>query len=774
MTTTMSTVRLLLLEDNPSDAELILATLAEEGVEYVAETVETRVAFLAALDRKNFDLVLSDCALPSFDGLTALKLCREKFPHVPFIFVSGTMGEERAIETLKSGATDYVLKDRLSRLGPAVRRAVAEAEGRGARQEAERSRSEAESLFRTLFDQVAVGVAIAEANGRIVKTNPALQSMLGYGEEALANAELAHITHPEDARTDAEPYRRLCKGEQTSYQIEKRLVRRDGTVFPVRMVVCLIRPNGQAARLSIHLIEDITERKKLEQSFVEAEKMEVVGRLAAGCAHDFNNLLTIINGYTQILLRRVPPEAQTELREILEAGERATALTQRLLAYSRKQAHHPARLDLAALIRGLDNMLQRLVGDQICLEMRLDPEGGYVVADQTQVEQLIMNLVANARDAMPEGGDLIIATECAQPEDSGAGPESVVLSITDTGCGMDAETLRHIFEPFFTTKEVGKGTGLGLWMVHEIVNQSRGSIAVDSEPGRGTSITICWPVAEGTESGLGALAASVRETATAGTGPATILVAEDDEALRELAREILEPEGYRVLTARDGAEALAILERKDEDVHLLITDMTMPNMSGADLSARLARLRPDLKILFVSGLPESAFPATLGSSQTGFLQKPFTFSKLLNSVQQLLAVPVEAGIVVLDDDPAIRSFLGLVLHQSGYRVMEASSSRQAVLHLRQNKVDLLITDVIMPYQDGLETIQAVRKEFPQLRVVAMSGGFGEEYLEVARHLGAQDVIRKPFTADGVVDTIRRILLTSPGEAAGRSEMPAER
>jgi PAS domain S-box-containing protein len=511
-------LRLLLLEDDPADAGLILITLKRAGISHSAVRVDNRDDFVNAIENNGFDLILSDFSLPLFDGMSALEIVRVRNNDTPFIFVSGTIGEEVAIESLKNGATDYVLKQRLSRLVPAVTRALQEAEEQMLSREAERSRSEAESLFRALFDQVTVGVAIADLDGRIARVNPALQAAFGYNENELIGTRLADMTHPEDVAAGGALDEQLRAGSLASYELEKRFVRRDGTVIEGRLLVSLIREHARVRQFSINLIEDITSRKEQERGFLRAQKMEVVGRIAAGFAHDFNNLLNVINGYSQDLLDRVqePDATARKLREIRNAGERAAKLTQRLLTFSRKEPVCVQVLDLNSILWELESMLRQVVGVNIDLSIQLGDRVAMIEGDHTQIEQAVINLAINARDAMPEGGKLNIAVENLQVDEA-AGPKLevpagfyVVLTVQDTGHGMDEQTKSRMFEAFFTTKEVGKGTGLGLWSVSETIRQSRGAIRVDSEPGFGTTFRIYLPRVGGAiDNNLKALASLV-------------------------------------------------------------------------------------------------------------------------------------------------------------------------------------------------------------------------------------------------------------------------
>jgi two-component system cell cycle sensor histidine kinase/response regulator CckA len=750
-----SPLRILLLEDNPTDAELTLLRLAAEKIACDPLRIETQTDFITALEQNSFDLILSDNALPSFDGLSALAIAREKCPDTPFIFVSGTIGEELAIETLKSGATDYVLKQRLSRLGPSIRRAISEFDERVARERAESAWREADALFRSVFQSTAVGIAVLDREQRIIKTNDALQQMFHYSEDQLNTMTLTALTHADDRTLDEKLLEELYAGGRASYQGERRYNQKDGSTIWGRLTVSMIQNVDDRREFAVAIVEDISERKQLEQQLVASQKMEAVGRLAAGIAHDFNNVLTVISGYSEMLSARVPPQdpLQREISEISEAAQRATALTKRLLAFGRQEVQQPKVLNLNAIISDLDHMLRRVIGDEIGLVTHLARDLGAVSGDRGQMEQVLINLVINARDAMAPGGEIKIMTENAAP--NGVAPrDNILLAIADTGHGMDEATKARIFEPFFTTKEVGKGTGLGLWTVREVVQQSQGTILVESEAGRGTTFKIYLPcVHEEREAAPVSCAKS-----TASTGTETILVVEDDAALRELIREALEPAGYRILLAGNGAEALQIAELKKDDIDLLVTDVEIPKMRGTDLADRITASRPVMRVLYVSGYSDRHLAAN-GSfkPERAFLQKPFTCDALLKSVRDVLDMPRQASIVIADDDPAIRKLLRDVLRTSGYHVLEAVNGKQAVDHIRREHVDLLVTDLVMPDQEGIETIGEVRARFPRLRIMAMSGGFGETFLNVARRVGADYVISKPFETAAIREAIRELL-----------------
>jgi len=753
-----SPLRVLLLEDNSTDAELTLLTLAAQGIVCDPLRVETRAEFMTALEQHSFDLIISDHALPEFDGVSALAIARENCPNTPFIFVSGTIGEELAIETLKRGATDYVLKQRLSRLAPSVRRAMNEFDERNARQQAESAWREADALFRSVFQSSAVGIAVLDAGQRIIKTNGALQRMLDYTEDQLSTMTLTALTHADDRMLDEKLLAELSAGSRASYQLEKRYNQKDGNTIWGRLTMSLMQPSDQG-EFRVAFIEDISARKKLEQQLVASQKMEAAGRLAAGIAHDFNNVLTVISGYTGLLLARVPAQdpSRREISEISEATQRATALTKRLIAFGRQDIHQPKVLNLNAVISDLDQMLRPVIGDEIRLVTQLAPDLGAISADPVQVEQVLINLIINARDAMAPGGEITVMTENVHEPNAAANGailgNSIMLAVADTGHGMDEATLARIFEPFFTTKEVGKGTGLGLWTVREIVQQNRGTIQVESQIGHGTTFKISFPCAHKERE----VAPESGTIPTTITGTETILIVEDDVSLRELMQEVLEPAGYRTLLAGDGAEALRIIELGEHNIHLLVTDIALPNMRGTDLADHITARRPGIKVLYVSS-SGSVMPAK-GSAKSyrAHLQKPFTRDALLQSIRDVLDVPREASVVIADDDPAIRKLLSDILRTAGYHVLEAANGKQAADHIRREHVDLLVTDLIMPDQEGIETIQEVRKQFPSLRIMAMSGGIGEHFLNIARKLGADHIIRKPFEIGTIREAIRGLL-----------------
>ncbi len=501
-----------------------------------------------------------------------------------------------------------------------------------------------ESKFRTIFERVAVGIALVSIDGQLVESNPALREMLRYGEEELRNRVFNEFIHPEDAAIDVDLDQELIAGKRDHYQIEKRFIRKDGGVVWCQLNVSLVRGGQEELPFTICMVEDITERKRLETQFFQSQKMETIGRLAGGIAHDFNNLLTVIKGYTQLSLSQIQEgdPCRENIEEIKGAAERAAELTNQLLTFSRRQILDMKVLDLNTIVRGLEKMTGRIIGEDIEMFTVLDDRLGRVKTDPGQIEQVILNLVVNARDAMPAGGKLAIETANVVLDDTYARthisvtPGSyVMLSVSDTGCGMSPEIKELIFEPFFTTKEEGKGTGLGLSTIYGIVRQSGGNIWVYSEPGRGTTFKIYLPrVEEETDAPLPVQ----DDTDHLPKGNETVLLVEDDPSLRALAARVLRYQGYKVLEATNGHEAIGIArENVQERIHLLLTDVVMPYMGGKELVKRMKTLHSEIRVLFISGYTDHAITYHAGLKPgTPFLQKPFSPTALARKVREVL------------------------------------------------------------------------------------------------------------------------------------------
>jgi len=502
---------------------------------------------------------------------------------------------------------------------------------------------QSEEKFRTLFERAAVGIALVDIEGRLTECNPVLQEMLGYRKEELLGRVFSELIYMEDETVDLDFYKKLLSGKQDHYQVEKRYIRKEGGVVWGRENVSLVRNAGNSIRYTIHMVENINEWKQLEAQFLQSQKMETVGRLAGGVAHDFNNLLTVLKGYSQLSLLGLKDDdpLKGNLREIKNATERAAQLTSQLLAFSRRQVLDMKVLDLNTVVRGLEKMLRRIIGEDIDLIIHLAEALGRVKTDPGQIEQVLLNLVVNAKDAMPKGGKLILETNNVKLGENYASAHIntvpgcyVLLSVSDTGCGMSPEIKERIFDPFFTTKEKNKGTGLGLSTVYGIVKQSGGNIWVYSEPGQGTTFKIYLPQVE---EELDVLAPG-DEAADLPRGTETILFVEDDPSVRGLGSRILRQQGYIILDAANGDEAIHVVsDRVIKSIHLLITDVVMPQMGGKELAEKFKTLYPDAKVLFISGYTDEAI-LHQASLQRGepFLLKPFSILTLAKKVREVL------------------------------------------------------------------------------------------------------------------------------------------
>ncbi|HYV98976.1 MAG TPA: response regulator [Gemmatimonadaceae bacterium] len=493
-------LRLLLVEDSENDALLLVRTLRQAGFAVTHERVDSAPALRAALSHGPWDVVISDFNMPTFNGRQALTMVRDADRDVPFLFVSGSVGEDIAVEAMRSGAQDYVMKGNLTRLAPAIQREL----------------------------------------------------------------------------------------------------------------------------------NDLRERKRLEAQFLQAQKMESVGQLAGGIAHDFNNLLTVIMSYSEFLLEDFAEndERREDLLQIRSAAEAATNLSRQLLVFSRAEALRPQVMPINDVLTDATKLIRRIIGENVELVLALQPDAGMVEVDQGLLAQAVLNLAINARDAMPNGGKLVVETR--NTDHDGA---SVTLAVSDNGIGMDAAVQSRLFQPFFTTKAPGKGTGLGLMQVYTAVQQCRGTLNVYSEPNIGTTFKIHLPRVI---TGADAAHAVVRPPAPARPGE-TVLIVEDAAAVRTVARQVLERLGYLVHEAPDGGTALHLVERLQGEIHLLMTDVVMPGMNGRDLAKRMREVRPSVRVLFTSGYTDDA-ARHLGVLEPGgeYLHKPFTPEQLGRKVRDAI------------------------------------------------------------------------------------------------------------------------------------------
>ena len=635
-------VRVLFVEDSRDDVELVLHELRRGGFTPDSWVVETAEAMRHALAEETWDLVIADHSMPRFDAPGALAVLRESGRDLPFIVVSGHIGEEQAVACMRAGAHDYLSKDNLSRLVPAVERELGEAVRRQQRREAMAALDVSEERYRLLVENSADMIALLDGQGCITFASPSVTRLLGYPPAEVLGRRLRDFVHDEDVQVLASAVDSAFAHGSIPFITGLRFRHREGDWRVLEgSATRLVAADGTVGLVATG--RDVTERVQLEAQLYQAQKMEAMGRLAGGVAHDFNNLITVILGYSNVLLDQLGEDKvlYQEVDEIKRAADRAATLTRRLLVFSRKQVLSPHPVDVNSVLAGLADMLRRLLGEDVELSLGLDPELGLVRVDPGQIEQVVMNLVVNARDAMPEGGRVSIETANAELDFADARLRAVqpgsyvTLAVGDTGEGMDAATQAHLFEPFFTTKEPGKGAGLGLPTIYGIVRQCGGNVLVTSEPGQGSRFTVYLPrVAEAGP------ARPEKLTPEEARGDETVVLVEDEPMVKNLVSEVLRKNGYRVMEFVNGREALARTRHFSDPLHLLVTDVVMPGMSGIELARHLALGRPEMRILFLSGYTGDRVerPGVLQSGRA-FLQKPFTPDTLLRHVRGLLDQP---------------------------------------------------------------------------------------------------------------------------------------
>ena len=641
-------ISVLLVEDDQNHAALIsraFEPLAARINLIVAHNLDKARACIVKLPP---DLVIADLILPDGKGIELLQA--DKYTSsFPFVVMTSQGDEQAAVDAIKAGALDYVVKSKetFADIPHLAERVLREWSHINARKKADAALKESEAKYHLLVDNANEAIIVAQ-DGMFKFCNPKTTAITGYSLKELYSIPFAEIIHPDDREMVVERHHKRLKGEDVPHVYKFRMISKEGKVVWVEINAVLITWESEPATLNF--ISDITERKSTEEALRESEeqlrqaqKLESVGRLAGGIAHDFNNLLTTIIGYSELISMEqdLTDTTREGIREIKSSAERAATLTQQLLAFSRKQVLQPQVIDLNRLITRLGKMLRRLVSEDIDITTKLDSNLGKIKADPGQVEQVIMNLVVNARDAMPEGGTITIETQGLyldegyhQHHPEVTPGDYILLAVSDTGHGMDEKTRKHIFEPFFTTKEVGKGTGLGLSTVYGIVKQSGGYIWVYSEPEQGTTFKIYLPRLTGTKKQQESLPGKGDPMG----GAETILLVEDEEALRKMAGKILEGYGYSVIEAKNGIEALEIATKGDRlKIDLLVTDVIMPKMGGKELAGKLVEEYPKLKVLYISGYTDNTI-AHHGMLDEGvsLLQKPFSSQSLANTVREVL------------------------------------------------------------------------------------------------------------------------------------------
>ncbi|MEX2111528.1 MAG: response regulator [Gemmatimonadaceae bacterium] len=558
-------------------------------------------------------VALVDLRLPDMDGMDLVGRLRQIGKLTEVIILTGNASVDSAVRALRENSNDYLVKPvKPDQLVGTVERAGE----RWQRRRAEAGRRESEDRLRLIFDHVSDALFIADDSGSIIDANPAACVMSGQTLERLRTLTMADVLPDESGPIGG-----------------------NGRVLDVLSAVF-------APGVLVHTVRDLTQQRKLEQQLLHAQKMDAVGQLAGGVAHDFNNLLTVIMSYSSLLLSDVDASeiVKEDIREISAAAERAAALTRQLLAFSRKQVLQMRHVSVNEVVSNVEKMLRRLIGEDISLATHLHPDLPLISADSGQLEQVVINLAVNARDAMPRGGTLTITTDNVELSDEhgerhlgAAAGRYVMLAVTDTGSGMSKEVRERIFEPFFTTKGLGKGTGLGLATVHGIVKQSGGDVYVYSEPGDGTTFKVYFPhLTEAADP----IMTTAEHRAMSPRGSETLLLAEDDDALRALGARVLTTLGYNVLLAGTGSDALRIVAEHAGPIDLIATDVVMPEMNGSQLVEEVLKARPGVRVLFMSGYTDDeVMRRGVIGGQTAFLQKPFTPQLLAQKVREVLDGP---------------------------------------------------------------------------------------------------------------------------------------
>ncbi len=646
-------LRVLLVADSSTDAVLVLAALRREGRAVEHERVEDAAAMRVALDKATWHVVISEWSMPSFTAAAALDVLKKSGKDLPFLIVSRLGGEAFAVEAMRAGARDYLLKQNLVRLGPAIEREISGQAERAVRRGADVALRESEARYRRIVETTSDGVAQIDVEGKLMYLNARLAAVLGYEPAELLGRSILELVDVESRAGAAARISDRTPGPLEP--VERAFIRKDGTRVWMQVESTAIVDDAGRHQGRLVMMRDVTDRKRAEEALRHSEeqlrqgqKMEAVGRLAGGVAHDFNNVLSVILSYSEMMLETLPPSdpMRDDVEEILKAGRRAADLTRQLLLFSRQQIMEPKVVDLNALLADMDKMLQRVLGEDVAL-VSTARSIGRVMVDPTSIGQVVMNLAVNARDAMPTGGKLTIETgdvvlddEFARAHVGVAPGRYVMLAVSDTGTGMDKATLAQIFEPFFTTKARGKGTGLGLSTAFGIVRQSGGTVWVYSEPDHGTTFKVYLPRVD-------APADVVHVTIAPATlrGSETILLVEDEDQVRAVARGILVRSGYDVMEARSGGEALLMCEKHPGVIHLLLSDVVMPQMSGAELAKRLASERPSMKVLCMSGYTDDSIVRHgVLDANFAFLQKPLTPETLTRKVREVLDAPARARV----------------------------------------------------------------------------------------------------------------------------------
>lgn len=806
--------KILVVDDDRSSLEYLTYLLQQSG--YEVSAVENGAEALERARSDRPDLVISDILMPEMDGFQLAQKLRAKpgSSDIPVIFYSATYSDPEA-RRLASAAG---LARRVDK--PAephvVLKAVQDALGRPQAKPAFDSSLFSEQHVRVLTQQLAEKVqALTDANEGLTQIRNELQAATGSLRKSEEQYRLLFEANPNPMWVfDVDTLRFLAvnsaaiawygfskqefldmtindlrpaveidrfniaaanKAEDQQFSEPWKHKKKDGTLIDVEITSRVTTFDGRPARLM--LAQDVTLRKQLEETLRQAQKVEAVALLASGVAHDFNNLLGIILGCTELAMLRLDEgsPAASKLIDVKSAAQRAARLTRQLMLFSSREVTEAQTVDLNESVAGSERFLRRLIAEDIDIACAFAGQPLNIRIDPSHLEQLLLNLVVNARDAMPKGGRIRIETALADLSSGVLDPSLrtlpgsyALLTVSDTGQGMNPETRSRIFEPFFTTKEKGKGTGLGLATVDGIVKQAGGHIVVYSELGAGTTFKILFPLASAP-----AEAAAFVEKPVAPSRGETILVTEDEPALRGTIVESLEESGYKVFHAASGAEAIAIVDQRHGVIDLLLSDVIMPGMSGAELSLQVTRKYPNMHVLLMTGYSDDTLSRHGMSRAARVMQKPFTRHALLQRVGTLLdatkAISKRYKILVAEDDPTYRQLMSDVLQASGFEVLCAHDGTRAVLHGLAQPIDLAVVDIEMPRRSGLSVCQKLKSDpsIAHVPVLVVSGTLSKGDKDLAFSAGANAFLCKPFTSDELLSSVKALLPENavPGASA---------
>ncbi len=622
-------IEVLILEDWEPDAVLMERALAKDGFQVHSVLVQDRAEYERLLAERNFDVILADYRLRGFTGMEALALAQNRCPTVPFIMVTGSINEETAVECMKAGAWDYVIKSHLLRLGPAVRAALRRRDSILEQQRAQEELDRNRRRFQTLIEHATDIIVLLDAQGRIAYASPSVERVLGYRPEGILGRSIREFVHAEDSERLKRNYARVIATPRKPFRGLYRFVSAEGDIKLLEVTVQNLLDSPDVSGVVVNA-RDVTQRKLIEDRFLQAQKLEALGQLAGGVAHDFNNVLTAVLGNVELLLMRFVPGSEEHqiavaIKQAAEAGAR---VSRQLTTFARGSVARPEAVDLREVVRRLTETLRPVLGEDVDVSLEVDELPALARVDVGQMEQAVLNLAVNAREAMPEGGRLHFRVHRTRQD----GGRVVVVEVQDAGRGIPEEVRDRIFEPFFTTK--ANGTGLGLYTVRSIVEGHGGTVQVDSKAGQGTTVRLVLPALP--------LGSKTRDTVRSTDrfqelprGDETVLVVEDEPAVLKFTLRALTTLGYNVVWARDGEEALAKLAMGGREIALLLTDVVLPGLRSNELVHRLLEVNPRAKVVYMSGYTREHLERELEEGAE-FLQKPFTMAELAGKIRRVL------------------------------------------------------------------------------------------------------------------------------------------